>query len=72
MRIKWKQDVKLNIAADPTHPADFSKDYKQEFKAGSLDDVDVFVTPNAKLVNITFRSGDMAFAINKNAFSIIK
>ena len=72
MRIKWKKNVELNIAADKSHPTDFSRDYKQEFKAGSLDDVNITVLPNPKRVNIMFRSGDMVFNINKNAFSIIK
>ena len=74
MKIRWKEDIELNIIENYEELADAADSYNETIKAGTIDEIDIFgkyKLNGEEYVDIQFEDGSVALSVQKSMFEEI-
>ena len=75
MKIKWIEDIEIEIVKDYEELSDSVNSYNETIKAGTSDEIDIFgnnTLNDIEYVDIQFEDGSVALSVPKSAFDTIQ
>ena len=71
MKIKWIEDIEIEIVKDYEELSDSVNSYNETIKAGTSDEIDIFgnnTLNDIEYVDIQFEDGSVALSVQKSMF----